>query len=100
MIPIQRAFNALKNREHEFLNRLTMGVLAVEDGSVDTEELLEEGLPPGKVLVYRQGATPPKMLGADSVPYDFGAEEERLLDEFVLVSGVSEISSSTQNRTT
>ena len=99
MIPIQRAFNALKNREHEFLNRLTMGVLAVEDGSVDTEELLEEGLPPGKVLVYRQGATPPKMLGADSVPYDFGAEEERLLDEFVLVSGVSEISSSTQNRT-
>lgn len=99
MIPVQRAFNAVKNRKHEFLNRLTMGVLAVEDGSVDCEELQEEGLPPGKVLVYRQGAEPPKMLGADSLPAEFEAEEERLLDEFILVSGVSELSSTTQNRT-
>ena len=99
MIPVQRAFNAVKNRKHEFLNRLTMGVLAVEDGSVDTDELLEEGLPPGKVLVYRQGAAVPKMLGADSMPAEFEKEEERLLDEFILVSGVSELSSTTQNRT-
>lgn len=99
MIPVQRAFNAVKNRKHEFLNRLTMGVLAVEDGSVDTEALCEEGLPPGKVLVYRQGAEPPRMLGADSLPAEFEREEERLLDEFILVSGVSELSSTTQNRT-
>ncbi len=99
MIPVQRAFNAVKNRKHEFLNRLTMGVVAVEDGSVDTEELLEEGLVPGKVIVYRQGATPPKLLGADSMPSEFHAEEERLLDEFILVSGVSEISSNSRNRT-
>ncbi len=99
MIPVQRAFNAVKNRKHEFLNRLTMGVLAVEDGSVDTEELLEEGLPPGKVIVYRQGSQPPKMLGADSLPSEFEKEEDKLLDEFILVSGVSELSSTTQNRT-
>ena len=99
MIPVQRAFNAVKNRKHEFLNRLTMGVLAVEDGSVDTDELLEEGLAPGKVLVYRRGSQPPQMLGADSMPGEFEAEEERLLDEFILVSGVSELSSTTQNRT-
>ena len=76
-----------------------MGVLAVEDGSVDTDELLEEGLAPGKVLVYRRGSQPPQMLGADSMPGEFEAEEERLLDEFILVSGVSELSSTTQNRT-
>ena len=99
MIPVQRAFNAVKNRKHEFLNRLTAGVLAVEDGSVDTEELIEEGLPPGKVLVYRQGAPAPKMLAPDSLPSEFQQEEERLLDEFILVSGVSELSSTTQNRT-
>ena len=99
MIPVQRAFNAVKNRKHEFLNRLTMGVLAVEDGSVDTGELLEEGLPPGKVLVYRQGAAAPQFLGADALPAEFQQEEERLLDEFILVSGVSELSSTTQNRT-
>ena len=99
MIPVQRAFNAVKNRKHEFLNRLTAGVLAVEDGSVDTEELIEEGLPPGKVLVYRHGAPAPKMLAPDSLPSEFQQEEERLLDEFILVSGVSELSSTTQNRT-
>ena len=99
MIPVQRAFNAVKNRKHEFLNRLTAGVLAVEDGSVDTEELIEEGLPPSKVLVYRQGAPAPKMLAPDSLPSEFQQEEERLLDEFILVSGVSELSSTTQNRT-
>ena len=99
MVPVQRAFNAVKNRKHEFLNRLTAGVLAVEDGCVDTEELIEEGLPPGKVLVYRQGAPAPKMLAPDSLPSEFQQEEERLLDEFILVSGVSELSSTTQNRT-
>lgn len=93
LIPVQRAFNAVKNRKQEFLNRLTMGVLAVEDGSVDTEELAEEGLAPGKVIVYRQGATPPKALGAESFPSVFQEEEESLLEEFNRVSGVSEISS-------
>ena len=99
MIPVQRAYNAVKNRKHEFLNRLTMGVLAVEDGSVDADELLEEGLTPGRVIVYRQGSTPPKLMGADSLPAEFEAEEEMLLKEFILVSGVSEISTTSQNRT-
>ena len=90
-IPIQRAYNAVKNRKHEFLNRISMGVLAVEDGSVDTDNLEEEGLSPGKVLIYRQGSMPPTLLDAGKVPNDFHYEEERLLNEFVMVSGVSEI---------
>ena len=99
LIPVQRAYNAVKNRKHEFLNRLTMGVLAVEDGSVDTDELAEEGLSPGKIVVYRQGAAKPEFLGPDALPADFHDEEERLLDEFTLVSGVSEISSNSANGT-
>ncbi len=89
-IPVQRAYNALKNRKHEFINRLSMGVLTVEDGSVDTDNLEEEGLSPGKILVYRQGATPPCMMDCGSVPVDFQYEEDRLLNEFTAVSGVSE----------
>ncbi len=91
-IPLQRAYNTIKNRKHEYINRLTMGVLTVEDGSVDTENLEEEGMSPGKVLVYRQGATPPKMLTGDSVPADFKEEEEKLLNEMITVSGVSDLS--------
>jgi len=59
-IPIQRAYNNVKNRKHEFLNRIAMGVLAVEDGSIDTDSLEEDGLPPGKVVIYRQGSRPPR----------------------------------------
>ena len=90
VIPIQRAYNAVKNRKHEFLNRLAMGVLTVEDGSVDTDNLEEEGLSPGKILVYRQGSVKPQLMDSGDVPADFTYEEEQLLKEFISVSGVSE----------
>ncbi len=90
-IPVQRAYNALKNRKHEFLNRLAAGVVAVEDGSIDADNLVEEGLAPGKILVYRQGSTPPAILNAGSIPHDFYLEENRLLEEFTMISGVSEV---------
>lgn len=91
IIPIQRSYNAVKNRKHEFLNRIAMGVLTVEDGSVDTDNLEEEGLSPGKVLIYRQGSNAPRMMDTGHVPMDFMQEEERLLNEFVIISGVSEL---------
>jgi hypothetical protein len=91
LIPLQRAYNAVKNRKHEFLNRIAAGVLAVEDGSTDTDMLEEEGLAPGRVIVYRQGSTPPRLLDAGNVPNDFVYEEERLLSEFKLISGVSDV---------
>lgn len=90
-IPVQRAFNAIKNRKHEFINRLTMGILSVEDGSMDIENLEEEGLSPGKVLIYRQGATSPKLLSSESLPVDFQSEENALLNEFINISGVSDL---------
>jgi len=92
LIPVQRAYNTVRNRKHEFLNRISMGVLTVEDGSIDTDELIEEGLSTGKVIVYRQGSRPPSMMSTGSVPTDFSYEEERLSNEFILISGVSEIS--------
>lgn len=95
LIPVQKAYNAVKNRKQEFLNRLTMGVVAVEDGSVDTDELAEEGLSPGKIIVYRQGANPPALMGTGTMPTDLNREEDRLLNEFILLSGVSEFSRST-----
>ena len=94
LIPIQKSYNALKNRKHEYLNRLSMGVLAVEDGSVDIDNLEDEGLMPGKVLVYRNGSTAPRLLSTGSVPVDFQYEEKQLLNEFIEISGVSDLISS------
>jgi hypothetical protein len=94
LIPVQRAYNAVKNRKHEFLNRISMGMVAVEEGSVDTDELMEDGLVPGKVIVYRQGGTPPEMLTLGTVPNEFTEEEERLVEEFGRIAGTGDI---TQN---
>jgi hypothetical protein len=92
LIPVQRAYNAVRNRKHEFLSRISMGVLAVEDGSVDVDELSEEGLAPGKILVYRQGGKAPELLDCGNVPSEFAAEEDRLEKEFTTISGVSDLS--------
>ena len=97
LIPVQRAFNAVKNRKHEFLNRLSMGILTVEDGSIDVDDLTEEGLSPGKVLVYRQGAKAPEIMSDMTMPSDFDLEEDKLLNEFVVISGVSDVTSSSSN---
>lgn len=95
IIPVQRAYNAIKNRKHEFLNRLSMGILTVEDGSVDVDNLEEEGLSPGKILVYRQGSNAPSYMTNNHVPADFNGEEEKLLNEFKVISGVSDLMNST-----
>lgn len=95
-IPVQRAYNAVKNRKHEFLNRLAMGVLAVEDGAVDIDELTEDGLPPGKIVVYRQGSNPPVFMDTGRLPSELNYEEDRLMSEFITISGVSEIMRNSQ----
>lgn len=97
LIPVQRAYNAVKNRKHEYLNRLSMGILKVEDGSIDLDNLEDEGLCPGKIIVYRQGSTPPAFLSEGEVPSSFEKEEEKLLDEFKSISGISEVMDSFYN---
>lgn len=65
LIPCQRSYNALKSRYVEFVNRLSFGEIIAEDGSVDTDELLEEGISPGKVIIYRQGSVAPQIIYKD-----------------------------------
>ena len=97
LIPVQKSYNAVKNRKHEFLNRLSTGIMTVEDGACDLDDLSEDGLAPGKVLVYRQGAKAPEMMENAPMPPDFNEEEDKLLQEFVTISGVADVSSSKEN---
>lgn len=91
-IPIQRAYNTIKNKKHEFIARLASGVLAVEDGSVDTDNLETEGLAPGKILVYRNGSTPPEFLNPGTIPSELEKEEASLLSEINSLCCVSDLS--------
>ena len=94
-IPMQKAYNAIKNRKHEFLTRLASGVLTVEDGSVDVDNLETNGIEPGKIIIYRNGSTPPKFLDPGSIPEEFEKEESKLLNEINNLSCISELTSKT-----
>lgn len=93
-IPIQRAYNAIKNKKHEYISRLTSGVLIVEDGSVDVDNLEDEGLAPGKILIYRAGSKEPKFLNPGNIPTELEKEEERLISEINNLCCVSDITTS------
>ena len=81
LVPFQRAYNAAKNRKMEFLNRYTMGILCVEDGSVDVDDLETEGVTPGKVIIYRQGSVAPEFKLLDGDVYQFTKAEEDIRDD-------------------
>lgn len=59
--PWQRAYNSIMNKHEVHIEFATFGYIAAEDGSIDVDELGEEGLAPGKILVYRQGANRPQL---------------------------------------
>lgn len=65
LIPCQQSYNALKGRYAEYVDKLSIGGIVVEDGSVDTETLAKDGLAPDKILVYRQGSVPPTISYTD-----------------------------------
>ena len=63
LIDYQKQYNAYMNQISDMVKRLVMPFVTVEDGSVDVDELSEEGLAPGKILIYRQRTQfPPNIL--------------------------------------
>ena len=61
LMPYQNAYNDAMNRRLEALDKLSNGPIFIEDGSVDVDELEEEGIAPGKIITYRQGSIEPQI---------------------------------------
>lgn len=91
LIPIQRRYNALRNRKAEYLNRCAIGIMTYEEGSVDPDLLEDDGAAPGAQIPYRKGFNPPSFMDNPQLPAAFESEERTLLDEFTIISGVSEL---------
>ncbi len=97
-VPVQRAYNTIKNRRSEFMNRMACGVVAVEDGSVDVDNLEIDGLCPGKIIVYKQGYNEPKFMEVGTIPEELTKEEDRLLKEFYSITSGGDIISELSSR--
>jgi len=96
LIPIQRRYNALRNRKAEYLNRAAIGQMWVQEGAVDLDELEVNGGMPGWICVVKPGFTPPQYFTFPPLPSAFETEENNLLNEFTIISGVSEIARHSQ----
>lgn len=96
-IPVQRDYNAVRNRINEYIARMTIGNMAVEQGSLVDDTVLENGVPPGTIVEYKPGSTPPMWMTPQEIPATLLAQVDQLQAEFVSISGVSEMSRTSQS---
>jgi hypothetical protein len=91
-IPIQRRYNALRNRKAEYLNLVTIGQWYAPDGIVEDESVLNNE--PGNIIRYRNlgNGLRPEPVVFPNLPNSFEMENQTLMQEFTAVSGVSELS--------
>ena len=92
LIPVQRAYNSLRNRKQEYLSRCAIGEWMVEENSVDPDVFEAEAGAPGAVHIYKRGFSKPEMVQNKPLPNTFESEESNLLQLFSQLSGVSELS--------
>ncbi len=91
LIPLQRAYNGCKNKMHDYISTLAANSLLVEEGSVDVEEMEENGTAPGAPIVYKKGYCAPIPLSHESIPPQLYAECEQLVRDMEYVAGVSQL---------
>lgn len=91
LIPRQRAYNGCLNRIHEFIKRIAIGNLSVEEGSIDIEEYEENGLAPGAMLVHKDGTNPPVPIPNGNLPPEIMAERHNLKADMEYVAGTSQL---------
>jgi hypothetical protein len=91
LIPLQRRYNALRNRKAEYLNRVVIGQWYEPEGSLSEDSELNDE--PGNVIRYRPTAGHrPEPVQMPGLPSEFESEVHTLLSEFTAISGVSELS--------
>lgn len=91
LIPRQRALNGCINRIHEFIKRVALGNLSVQQGSIDIEEYEENGLAPGAFLVYKDGFNPPVPVPNGALPAEIMTERYNLKNDMEYAAGVSQL---------
>lgn len=90
-IPVQRRYNALRNRVAEYLNMVAIGQWYDPEGCLDDDSELNNA--PNNIIHYRPiNGMKPEPVEFPNLPPQFQYELQSLLSEFTSISGVSELS--------
>ena len=91
MIPLQRAYNGVVNRIHEYIKDLIYNGYLVEDGAIDIDDFEANGREPGALIVYSKGHQPPIPIPNSQMPATVINEKHELEQNMEYVAGVSQL---------
>ena len=101
LIPLQRAYNGVKNKIHDYIRTLALSPLLVPEGSVDDiDELAANGVAPGDIVEYNPERGEPKPLASSDLPSGVFEECENLSHEMEYVAGLSHLGATGNSSTT
>ena len=91
LIPLQRTYNGLKNKIHDYAKTVSTYKPMFEEGSVDLEDWENGGSAPGIPIEYKKGYNPPTNLEAPTLPSSLFSELEQISRDMEYVAGVSQL---------
>jgi len=94
LIPVQRRYNAIKNRITEYMKSAAIGVMIVDEATAELNNLDSEGIAPGDMIIYNKSDNTqvPTYMQHQGMPSEFFNQENTDMANFTKISGVSEIS--------
>ncbi len=94
LIPVQRRYNAIKNRMAEYLKRVAVGIIVVDEATAELNNLETEGIAPGDIITYNktENTQIPTYMQTPPLSNAFFQQEGAELTNFTKMSGISEIS--------
>ena len=92
LIPLQRAYNGVKNKIHDYIRAVAANPLLLPEGAVpDAAEFAARGLPPGEIIEYNAARGKPEPLPPAPLPAELRYECETLSHDMEYTAGVSQL---------
>lgn len=92
LIPLQRAYNKVVNKIHDFIDTIANNGWMVPEGSIVNEEEIEEyGIESGAVIIYNAALGKPEIVSYPDPPSVVINERNQLVSDMEYTAGVSQL---------
>lgn len=92
LIPLQRAYNGVKNKIHDYIRTTALNPLLVPEGAVDDlDSVAKLGIAPGDIIEYNADRGEPKPLEMSSLDNSIFEECDNIAREMEYVAGLSHL---------
>lgn len=92
LIPLQRAYNGNMNTVHDYIKRLPVSTVVIEEGTIRDMDEFSKGLfEPGGILPYAPGRQKPTFMDLPDFPSDVANQIQKLRSDMEYAAGVSQL---------